>query len=118
VLVVGRFVDRKGIRELLAAIPTVFGRAPETTFVLSGGHRGVSGAEMRAHWLPDQLAPYRDRVLFTGWLSPEAAIDWYTAPTSSSFPAGTSPFGMVVLEGMLDGIAIAASDVGRTTRDP
>src|SRR5437763_520746 len=32
VLYSGRFVDRKGIRELFAAIPAVLDRAPETRF--------------------------------------------------------------------------------------
>ncbi|MGI9100550.1 MAG: glycosyltransferase family 4 protein [Solirubrobacteraceae bacterium] len=112
VLFVGRFVDRKGIRELLAAIPTVLEQAPDTRFVLSGGHRGVTAAEMRAHWLPDHLARHQDQVCFTGWLSPEATADWYAQADILVIPSWYEPFGMVVLEGMLEAIAIAASDVG------
>lgn len=112
VLFVGRFVDRKGIRELLAAIPSVLQRAPKAQFVLSGGHRGVSGPEMQTHWLPAELASCRDRIRFTGWLSPEETADWYARADILAIPSWYEPFGMVVLEGMLHGIAIAAADVG------
>ncbi len=112
VLFVGRFVDRKGIRELLAAIPSVLAQAPKVRFVLSGGHRGVSGAETQAHWLPAGLAPWRDRILFTGWLSPLQTHAWYAQADILVVPSWYEPFGMVVLEGMLEGLAIASSDVG------
>ena len=52
VLFSGRFVDRKGVRELLEAIPTVLEHAPDTHFVLAGGHRNCSGDEMARCWLP------------------------------------------------------------------
>jgi glycogen synthase len=112
VLFVGRFVDRKGIRELLAAIPSVLERAPGTRFVLSGGHRNVTGAEMERHWLPAELTPFSDRILFTGWLSPEETSAWYARADVLVVPSWYEPFGMVVLEGMLEEMAIAASAVG------
>ena len=46
VLYSGRFVERKGVRDLLAAVPLVLERAPETSFVLAGGHRHCSGNDM------------------------------------------------------------------------
>jgi glycogen(starch) synthase len=71
VLFVGRFVDRKGIRELLAAIPMILDRVPGTRFVLVGGHRGVTSGEMERWWLPAHFVQVRDRIRFTGWLSQE-----------------------------------------------
>src|SRR5262245_40794307 len=38
VLFSGRFVDRKGVHELMAAIPFVLNHSPDTCFVLAGGH--------------------------------------------------------------------------------
>lgn len=112
VLYTGRFVERKGIRELLAAIPLVLAREPGTRFVLAGGHRHCSGEDMANYWLPPGFEPYRDRVHFTGWLSPEALAHWYLEAAVLVVPSWYEPFGMVVLEGMLYGLPIAAADVG------
>ena len=62
VLYSGRFADRKGIRELLQAIPTVLGELPEVRFVLIGGYGG--GAEIERIWLIDALLPHRNQVHF------------------------------------------------------
>jgi glycogen(starch) synthase len=110
ILYSGRFVDRKGIRELLEAIPLVLDRIPEARVVLAGGYGG--GAEIERTWLVDVLRPYRERVHFTGWLTPAEMAAWYAAADVLVVPSWYEPFGMVVLEGMLYGLAIAASDVG------
>lgn len=110
ILYSGRFVDRKGIRELLEAIPVVLDQVPGARVVLAGGYGG--GAEIERTWLIDVLRPYRDRVHFTGWLTPNEVAAWYAAADILVVPSWYEPFGMVVLEGMLYGLAIAASDVG------
>jgi glycogen synthase len=110
VLYSGRFVDRKGIRELLRAIPTVLGELPEVRFVLIGGYGG--GAEIERTWLIDTLLPYRSQVHFTGWLTPSEVAQWYCVADILVVPSWYEPFGMVVLEGMLYGLAIAAAAVG------
>jgi len=110
VLYSGRFVDRKGIRELLAAIPTVLEAAPETRFVLVGGYGG--GAEIERCWMDEVLRPWRDRIHFTGWLTPAQVAAWYRVADVLLVPSWYEPFGMVVLEGMLHGLAIVACDVG------
>jgi glycogen(starch) synthase len=110
ILYSGRFVDRKGIRELLEAIPLVLDQVPGARVVLAGGYGG--GAEIERTWLIDVLRPYRDRVHFTGWLTPNDVAAWYAAADILVVPSWYEPFGMVVLEGMLYGLALAASDVG------
>ena len=112
VLFNGRFVDRKGIRELMEAIEIVLGKAPGVQFVLAGGHRGCSGAQMESWLLPEQLRPMRAQIQFTGWLTPQQLTDWYRKADILVVPSWYEPFGMVILEGMLHGIAIAASAVG------
>jgi glycogen synthase len=112
VLYVGRFVDRKGIRELLAAIPDMLNRAPLVRFVLTGGHRGTTGEQLASWWLPAVLRPACDRVGFTGWLPPEQLREYYRLADILVVPSWYEPFGMVVLEGMLHGMAIAATRVG------
>ncbi len=44
VLFNGRFVERKGIHELMKAIEIVLTQVPAVRFVLAGGHRGCSAA--------------------------------------------------------------------------
>jgi glycogen synthase len=112
VLFTGRFVERKGVRDLLAALPRVLDGRPDVRVVLAGGHRGCSGAEMERYWLPADASPYRSRLLFTGWLTADQLAAWYERADILVVPSWYEPFGMVILEGMLYGIAVAAAAVG------
>src|ERR1043166_7776803 len=64
VLFAGRFVERKGIRELIDAIGIVLDQVPATRFVLAGGHRGCTGAQMESWLLPPSLYQYRSQIHF------------------------------------------------------
>jgi len=110
VLFAGRFVERKGIRELFAAIPSILERAPATRFVLVGGHG--TGASIEVGCIPPELERWRDRIHFTGWLSPSEVAAQYRSADIQVIPSWYEPFGMVVLEGMLHGLALVASDLG------
>jgi glycogen synthase len=112
VLFSGRFVERKGVRELMEAIVTVLDECPGVQFVLAGGHRNCTGAEMEAWLLPAALAPRRSQILFTGWQSAPQMRNWYRAADILVVPSWYEPFGMVVLEGMVHGVAVAASAIG------
>jgi glycogen synthase len=115
VLFNGRFVERKGIRELIDAIEIVLGQEPAVQFVLAGGHRGCSGAQMESWLLPARLHPMRKQIQFTGWLTSRQLTHWYRKADILVVPSWYEPFGMVILEGMLHGVAIAASAVGGPT---
>jgi glycogen(starch) synthase len=112
VLFTGRFVERKGIREFLAAAALVLNERPATRFVLAGGHRHCDGASMARYWMPEELFACGDRVHFTGWLSVEELAVWYRIADILAVPSWYEPFGMVVLEGMLYGLPILASNIG------
>jgi glycogen synthase len=112
VLYSGRLVERKGIRELLAAIPSVLQVVPATEFVLAGGPPGVSGSELKQQWLPAELSAYGERIHFTGWLTPGEVAAWYRRADVLVVPSRYEPFGMVILEGMLHGLPIVAANVG------
>jgi glycogen(starch) synthase len=112
VLYSGRLVERKGIRELLDAIPQVLDAVPDVQFVLAGGPPPLTGDEVAAQWLTPQHACYRDRIHFTGWLSPDDVYRWYAAADILVVPSRYEPFGMVVLEGMLHGLPIIAAEIG------
>jgi glycogen(starch) synthase len=104
VLYTGRLVERKGIR--------VLDVAPDAFFVLAGGPPPLSGDQVAAQWLTAEHAPYRDRIHFTGWLSPRDVYRWYAAADILVVPSRYEPFGMVVLEGMLHGLPVIAAEVG------
>ncbi|WP_257453670.1 glycosyltransferase family 4 protein [Archangium lipolyticum] len=110
VLYTGRFVERKGIRELLAAIPKVLDEEPSIHFVLVGGYGG--SAEIERTWLAGALESYRSQVHFTGWLPPSQVAEWYQMADILVVPSWYEPFGMVILEGMIYGLPIAAAAVG------
>ncbi len=112
VLYTGRLVERKGIRDLLAAIPLVLEKAPKTRFVLAGGPPDRSGEDLKHEWLPSECYPYFDQIHFTGWLSQDEIEQWYCLADIQVVPSRYEPFGMVVLEGMLYGLPIIASDLG------
>jgi glycosyltransferase involved in cell wall biosynthesis len=112
VLFSGRFVDRKGIWELMEAMEIVLGEAPQVRFVLAGGHRGCPASEMEAWLLPERLHRYRSQIHFTGWLTPHEMAECYRAADILVVPSWYEPFGMVVLEGMINRLAVAASAVG------
>ena len=52
------------------------------------------------------------QIQFTGWLTPQELTNWYRRADILVVPSWYEPFGMVILEGMLHGVAIAASAVG------
>jgi glycogen synthase len=112
VLFAGRLVDRKGVHDLLTAMPNVLREIPGSRLVLAGGHRGCSGEDMERYWLPAAARRYRDRIHFTGWLTPDDVASWYARADVLVVPSWYEPFGMVVLEGMLYGAAVAAAAVG------
>jgi len=112
VLFSGRFVERKGIHELIAAIRVVLKELPAVRFVLAGGYRDCPAAHMEAWLLPSRLRQRRKQIHFTGWLTPTQMAEWYLAADIIVVPSWYEPFGMVVLEGMLHGLAVAASAIG------
>jgi glycosyltransferase involved in cell wall biosynthesis len=112
ILFTGRFVERKGIREFLAAAALVLQQRPAVRFVLAGGHRHCDGASMARYWLPDELRGCEERIHFTGWLAADELAGWYRLADILAVPSWYEPFGMVVLEGMLYGLPIVASGIG------
>ena len=112
VLFTGRFVNRKGIHELLDAIPAVVAAVPDAHFVFAGGHRNCSSSEMRGYWIGDSLRAIADHIDFTGWLDGPQMSQLYRDVDVLVVPSWYEPFGMVILEGMLHGLPIVASNTG------
>jgi glycogen(starch) synthase len=111
VLYSGRFVRRKGLNDLLAAIPRVLERTTRLRFVLVGGWPGATVEETASRTMP-ALRRNTGRVRFTGWLSPEGVRRQYRRAHVLVVPSRYEPFGMVVLEGMLHGLAVVSTRGG------
>jgi glycogen synthase len=110
---VGRFVERKGIQDLLAAIPYVLDKARATRFVLIGGQTIYDNCkDIEKRWLSNDLLKYRDQITFTGWIDAHELEEWYDAADILVVPSRYEPFGMVSLEGMRRGLPIVAAAVG------
>ncbi len=67
---------------------------------------------MESWLLPENLYQHRSNIHFTGWLTPSQMAEWYRTADILVVPSWYEPFGMVVLEGMIHGLAVAASAVG------
>jgi glycosyltransferase involved in cell wall biosynthesis len=84
--------------------------APQTRFVLVGGYG--CGEAIESAWLPPALWSQHDQIHFTGWLKPAQVAEWYAQADILVAPSWYEPFGMVILEGMLYGLPIVATNVG------
>src|SRR5947207_16014626 len=66
---------------------------PNVRLMMAGGHRHAGGEELAAYWLPRAFKPYRDRIFFTGWLSPDEISYWYADADILVVPSWYEPFG-------------------------
>ena len=98
--------------ELLAAVPHVLEAAPASRFALAGGPPNLPPADVAGQWLTPEAAPHHAHIQFTGWLSPSQLSSWYRSADVLVVPSRYEPFGMVILEGMIHGLPIVASNVG------
>lgn len=98
-LAYGRFVDKKGFADLIAAMALLKERG--IAFTLQLGGDGELNAQLRSQVKAHGLS---DRVIFTGWLNDVAAeldcCDLFVLPSRSE------PFGIVALEAMARGVPI------------
>jgi glycogen(starch) synthase len=114
VLYVGRFGTRKGVRDVIEAVPRVRTEVPDARFVFVGGASPADGPFEAAAWVPPRLRRHRSRMTFIGWhdVPANATPTWYAGADVLVVPSRYEPFGMVVLEGMLSGQAIVAANAG------
>lgn len=118
VLFVGRLEGRKGIRELLAAIPEVCRRNPRVRFQLAGsdnsdedGFRAREGGSYEAvfRMRNPQLA---GRVEFLGWVPEETLERLYRECDLFVAPSLYESFGLIYTEAMNRGKAVVACRAG------
>jgi glycosyltransferase involved in cell wall biosynthesis len=103
ILNVGAVQKRKNIQRLVDAFEGVDG---DWRLVLAGSP-GYGAAEIL-----DRIAQSaaRDRILVTGYVSPQELARWYARAKIFAFPSLDEGFGMPVLEAMASGIPVVTSN--------
>jgi teichuronic acid biosynthesis glycosyltransferase TuaC len=106
---VGRYVEAKGMRELLAAFRSLAAQDPTLRLALVGD--GVMRAELAALVAGDGLG---ERVTMTGGLDPVQVAEWIGAADVVTLPSWSEGYPNVVVEGIACGRPVVATAVGGT----
>ena len=107
ILYVGRLVNKKGIQNLIAAMPKVLSQYNDAKLIIAG--KGGMIDELRAE---TENLGLGNKVYFTGYLNAKQVQKIYKCADVAVFPSTYEPFGIVALEAMLAGVPTVVSDIG------
>lgn len=107
ILAAGRFVQRKRFDLVIDAFAAIADQRPQWDLVLVGA--GPLDRDLR-HRVPDRLRP---RVRFLGAIPWEEMPAAYASSHVFCLPSDREPWGVVVLEAMLAGNAVIATDTAQ-----
>lgn len=112
VLFVGGNMQRKGILNLLHAVPLVVDQIPKVEFWIVGQDPSIP-------YLIEQTRQMgvEGRVRFLGWKSQEELVEIYSQVNVFAMPSLTEAFGLVFLEAMAAGVPVIGTTVGGNTGD-
>ena len=109
IIYVGRFVESKGMRELIDAFERLSRADPRLTLALVGD--GVMRDELAALIASRGLT---DRVLMPGGFEPAEVARWIAAADVLTLPSWSEGYPNVVVEAIACGRPVVATDVGGT----
>jgi len=109
IIYVGRFVEAKGLRELIQAFQQLAQKDDKLSLALIGD--GVMKSKL--HDLID-AAGLRGRVRIPGGQSPDQVAEWICASNVLTLPSWSEGYPNVVVEGLACGRPVVATDVGGT----
>ncbi len=94
----------KGHSELIAALPMVLQKVPTARLIVAG-----SGDDQPRYVAQARAAAVTDRVVFTGFLTPDELWRLYRRSALLAMPSRGEGFGLVYLEAMRAGLPCIAS---------
>lgn len=109
IIYVGRFVEAKGMRELIQAFQAMAQKNSKLSLALIGD--GVMKEELTA--LIEQ-AGLKSRVRMPGGQPPDQVAEWISASDVLTLPSWSEGYPNVVVEGLACGRPVVATDVGGT----
>ncbi len=104
VLFLGDFSQRKGVRDLLAAVPAVVVRHPAARFVITGGDPPPDVAAL--------AAGLGDGVTFAGWVRGDEKLALLQEAALLALPSYAEGVPIAVLEAMAAGLPVVTTPVG------
>lgn len=107
VVYVGRFVEAKGLRELIAAFQAYAAQDPKATLALVGD--GNMREELKTIV---QSAGLAQRVHLPGGQPPEQVAEWINAADALTLPSWSEGYPNVVVEAVACGRPVIGTDVG------
>jgi glycosyltransferase involved in cell wall biosynthesis len=110
-----RFASEKGVEVLLNAMPRILDAFPNAQVQFAGPYQNIIGEEQYFHRLSPQIEAYQARGSwrFLGSLNPEQIAAFYPNLDLNVLPSlnSTEAFGLVQIEGMMNGVPSIASDL-------
>lgn len=109
IVYVGRFVEAKGLRELMTAFTQLAQSDPKVTLALVGD--GVMRDELQSMVRASGLD---GRIHWPGGQSPAGVAEWINAANVLTLPSWSEGYPNVVVEALACGRPVVATDVGGT----
>jgi len=107
----GRLDAKKGVRELLEAFIALDNKDYFLMIIGSSFFKG-SKKDSFIKNLEKMALPYKDRIIFTGYVSQEELPNYYAAADISVMPSKWEAAGNVIIEALACGLPVVASNVG------
>jgi glycosyltransferase involved in cell wall biosynthesis len=110
IIFVGRLTEEKGFYDLLAAIPQILKRFPESRFDFCGSGQVTQHAPVALEQIQRLLQI--DKILFHGAVSGAQKYELYRSADIMVFPSHHEVFPTVVLEALAQGLPLITTRVG------
>ena len=104
ILFLGDFSPRKGVRDLLAAVPAIVAKHPQAHFVITGGDPPAGVAAL--------AAGLGDAVTFPGWVRGDEKLALLQEAALLALPSYAEGVPIAVLEAMAAGLSVVTTPVG------